>query len=163
MSSTPNSSPPASPSVRHVVWIAIFIYILLAIFLAFFSPNAHASQQESQAKLLDDMLGRLEYSDDGTFAPVADPRMSQELASMVASHQLDGQGASAYILNLSRHTLAWGAAASPRQFVTPSVPGDYTMQFTQLGNVRVASQNFWVKQADGQHEEFQMTLALPLQ
>ncbi|MDD5392976.1 MAG: hypothetical protein PHE17_08175 [Thiothrix sp.] len=161
MSSAPHSSPPSSPSIRHVVWLAILIYILLAIFLTFFSPKASAGQEGTQAQLLDDMLGRLEYTADGKFVPVDDPRMSQELAGMVASNKLDGQEASAYILSLSRHTLAWGAASAPRQFETQAVQGDYAMKLSQVGNVRVAVQNFWVKQADGQHEEFQMVLALP--
>lgn len=163
MSSSQSSSSPSplAASIRHAIWLAIFIYALVAIFLFVFSPKTQASEEQAlHTQLLYDVLGRVEYDDGGRFIPVKDTAMLQELKAMITTHQLGSATATAYIRNVSRNMLAW--AASPTARLLPQQElGSYTLRFVRVDDLNVAVQNFWIKHADGQREEFQMVLALP--
>lgn len=164
MSSSQSSSSPSplAASIRHAIWLVIFIYALVAIFALVFSPKAQASSEEQtlHTQLLYDVLGRVEYDGGGRFTPVKDAAMLQELKAMIATHQLGSATATAYIRNVSRNMLAW--AASPTARLLPQQElGSYTLRFVRVDDLNVAVQNFWIKHANGQREEFQMVLALP--
>ncbi len=161
----PSSSPVEQPSfgvtVRHAIVLALLMYLLVAIFLLFFPHQASAGEQ-AQAHLLDKILGSVMPVEEGKFAPVDDANMAKELQGLIAQHQLDGITAAAYIVNLSRNSMAWAASKATQPF-TLNVPADkFTVQFVRIGKLRLALQNFWVSQQDGQRENFRMVLALPI-
>lgn len=160
--SQPSETPsPLSVSIRYAVWFAILLYVLIAIFLFVFPSKSQAAiPEQAQARLLRDVLGRLDYVDGGKFAPTESKALREGLMTLVETYQLDGATATVYVRNVSRNMLAWAASPNARQF--PLQEGtSFTVFFTQVDGMKLAVQNFWIRHSDQQREEFQMVLALP--
>lgn len=160
---SPDRQHQPSTTVRHALWLALLIYALVLIFTLFFSADTHAeaSFESSKAQLLYDVLGSLEYTDDGKFAPVNDVAGQSSLNELIKQYALERPEASIYILNLSQHILAWSAAEQVKQYDTSTAKADiYDVQVVEDGNIPLLVQNFWVKQTDGSRMEFRMVLVL---
>lgn len=163
MSVSQSSETPGSLSVliRYAVWFAIFLYVLIAIFLFVFPSKSQAAMSEqAQARLLYDVLGRLDYVDGGKFTPTKSQALREELMALVETYQLDGKTATVYVRNVSRNMLAWAVSPDARQFPLQE-SNSLKVFFTQVDGMKLAVQNFWVRHSDQQREVFQMILALP--
>lgn len=146
-------------SILQAVRLPLLMYGLIVIFSLLALPKAQAAESD-EARLLDAMLGRVEYTDSGFFIPVDDITMSLELTQLQA--QLDSGEGSAWILDKRTGFAVWGSA---RVRLKPPVMGDELtpeLQTVSDEKYRYVIQNFWLKKEDDSRAYFQMVVAQPL-
>lgn len=143
-----------------VALMGLMLTCLAAALLVF--PYKLAANPEVQGELLYDVLGQLEYVDNGRFEVIDDPAMRQKLAALLASNHLNRREGSAYILNLGSGETVWSAAPTPLHFGGLAVNSRYVMQFTHTATHQLAVQNFWLTDSGNARQEFRMIVALPI-
>lgn len=143
-----------------VALTGLMLTFLAAALLVF--PYKLAANPEVQGELLYDLLGSLEYRDDGRFSPVDDPVMRQHLKTLVTQKRLNGREGGAYILNVRNGRVVWQSAPLRAELGVVAVGDTYTMQFKQTTMHQLAVQNFWLKAAGNTRLEFRMVVALPI-
>lgn len=124
-------------------------------------PYKAAANPEVRGEVLYELLGHLQYSDDGRFTAVDDPAMQQRLALLLLQNRLTVPGAAAYIVELAQGTVVWSASPKVVPVEGSAVEPGYGMQFLHTGGQPLVVQNFWLNTADGSRREFRMVLALP--
>lgn len=154
-----------SPHVaRHfalgIALIGLLLAFLSAALLVF--PHKLAANPEVQGALLYDLLGMLEYRQDGHFGPVDDPAMQQNLKRLIAQRRLNGRDGVAYILNRTNAEIVWQSAPAPVTWRVEGEDNAYALQFKQTATHQLAIQNFWLRATDSTRVEFRMVVALPL-
>lgn len=146
-------------STLQAASLPLLMYGLIVLFSLLILPNAQAAEDD-QTRLLDAMLGRVEYTESGFFIPVDSIAMSQELTQLQA--QLDSGEGSAWILDKQTGFAVWGSA---RVRIKPPLMGDdMTPELQTLSDdkYRYVVQNFWLKTEDDSRAYFQMVVARPL-
>jgi len=138
----------------------LMLTFLAAVLLVF--PYKLAANPEVQGELLYDLLGSLEYQDDGRFSPIDDPVMRQNLKTLTTQKRLNGREGVAYILNVRNGMVVWQSAPVRSELGAVAVDDTYTMQFKQTPTHQLAVQNFWLKAAGNTRVEFRMVVALPI-
>jgi hypothetical protein len=143
-----------------VALTGLLLTFLAAVLLVF--PYKLAANPEVQGELLYDLLGSLEYRDDGRFSPIDDPAMQHNLKTLTTQKRLNGREGVAYILNARNGVVVWQSAPVRAELGAVAVDDTYTMQFKQTPTHQLAVQNFWLKAAGNTRLEFRMVVALPL-
>lgn len=153
---------PTAPSLaqRFAAGIALaglmltFVGASLLVF-----PYKVTASPASQADLLYDLLGHLDYTQDRGFHAVDDAAMQGVLLRMIEKNNLDGREGSAYIIDLGSGKVLWSASGFPLDFELSDLSSGYEIQYHHNGGYHLTVQNFW-QRVGLQRQELRMVVAL---